>query len=92
MTNKFNVPLTDEEQERYDYLKALSLQLYPKIATDNIMANMAEYLYIQYAKTGKLPDPPEETEKSEELSDAFDKMRIIEYRTPADAGDTLIRS
>ena len=89
MKNKFNVELTDEEEERYIYLKELSIRHYPKLSIDETAANMAENLYIYYAKHNSLPDPKEEEEASKES--IRQQPRIIEYRTPADAGDTLIR-
>jgi len=90
MTNPFNIKLTEEEEARYNHLKELSLKFWPKIAEDSVMANLAEYLYIQYAKTGVLPDPPAKNEEDSEPVSVVPK--IIEYRTPSDAGETLIRS
>jgi hypothetical protein len=51
---------------------------------------MAEYLYIYYAKHGVLPEPSEREPSQEEI-DMFKQPKIIEYKTPADAGDTLVR-
>jgi len=90
MTNKFDVELTDEEQERYNHLKDLSLKFYPQISDDSVMSNLSEYLYIYYAKHGCLPDPLENDAAKE--CHTSNEPRIIEYRTPADAGDSLIRS
>jgi hypothetical protein len=67
MTNKFDIDLTDEEQERYNHLKDLSILHYPKLTTDSTAANMAEYLYIYFAKNGCLPDPEETEPKKEEI-------------------------
>ena len=63
MDNIFEAQLTtDEEKERYAYLKELSQKHWPGIKDDPIMAQLSEYLYLEYAKTGKLPDPPTEDE------------------------------
>lgn len=86
--NPFNIELTEEEQERYNELKELSLRHYPKLSTDSTAANMAEYLYIHYAKHNCLPDP---TEKQPSQDDLISLPRIISYKTPSDAGETLIR-
>jgi len=90
MTNKFDIDLTDEEQERYNHLKHLSILHYPKLTTDNTAANMAEYLYIYFAKNGCLPDPQEGEPTQEEIQ-MLKQPKIIEYKTPVDAGNTLVR-
>lgn len=89
MTNKFNIKLNEEEQERYNHLKELSLRHYPQIADDNVMTNLSEYLYLYYAKKGCLPEP--DKSQQPESIDALTEPKIIEYKTPANAGDTLIR-
>ncbi len=89
--NQFNIKLTDEEEERYNYLKEISQKHYPKLIRDSTASNMAEYLYIYYAKHGSLPDPLEKEPSDEELKAMIDQPRIIEYKTPSDAGSTLVR-
>jgi hypothetical protein len=91
MTNKFNIRLTDEEEERYNHLKELSLRHYPKLSVDQTASNMAEYLYIYYAKHGSLPDPLEKEPSDEEFKEMINQPRIIEYKTPSDAGCNLKR-
>lgn len=89
--NQFNIKLTDEEEVRYNYLKEISQKHYPKLVRDTTAQNMAEYLYIYYAKHGYLPDPVEKEPSDEEIEALIDQTRIIEYRTPIDAGSNLIR-
>lgn len=84
--NKLNIEFTDEERERYDYLKEVSIKLYPQIANDSVMGNLSEYLYIYYAKNGVLPGPVKKDEKEQTT-----EPKIIEYKTPSDAGSNLIR-
>lgn len=89
--NPFNIKLSEEEEERYNYLKELSLRHYPKLTTDLTAANMAEYLYVYYAKHNCLPDPAEKEPSKEDVDTLLNQPKIIEYKTPADAGDTLVR-
>lgn len=56
---EFMKQLTDEQKERYDYIKMISLKGYPQIEKNNVMMNLSNYLWMFYAKHGYLPDPPE---------------------------------
>ena len=89
--NQFNIKLTNEEEERYNYLKEISQKHYPKLIRDSTASNMAEYLYIYYAKHCSLPDPLEKEPSDEDLREMIDQPRIIEYKTPSDAGCNLVR-
>ena len=91
MTNKFDIDFTEEERERYNHIKDLSLKHYPQISNDNVMENLSEYLYIYYAKHGCLPDPVEESSNVSKMNMCMEP-KIIEYKTPSDAGETLVRS
>lgn len=58
---------TDEEKERYDYIKLVSLKAYPQIEKNSVMMGLSNYLWMFYAKNGYLPDPPNTTESTSNL-------------------------
>lgn len=80
---------TQEEKDRYEYIKELTTRLYPQITEDETLKNMNEYLLIYYAKHEKFPDPPENAENKPTTITNIE--RIVEHRTPANIGDTLKR-
>jgi hypothetical protein len=78
---------TEEEKDRYNYIKDLVQRLYPHVASDTTLGNMSEYLYIYYAIHEKFPDPPAGFEKE---SAGIQNIQLMEeYHTPADIADTL---
>lgn len=80
---------TEEQKDRYNYIKDLTQRLYPKVASDITLGNMSEYLYIYYAIHEKFPDPPEGTD-TEPIG--FTNIPMMEeYHTPANIADTLKR-
>lgn len=81
---------TEEEKDRYNYIKDLVQRLYPKVASDITLGNMSEYLYVYYAIHEKFPDPPEGAEN--EMTQPIDLTNIPlmeEYYTPANISETL---
>lgn len=79
---------TEEEKERYEYIKELTTRLYPQVNEDETLKNLNEYLLIYYAKHGEFPDPPANADKPIKITN-FE--RVVEHHTPADIGDTLNR-
>ena len=79
---------TEEERERYNYIKELTTKLYPHISQDQTLANMSEYLLIHYAKHQQFPDPIEERPISQNTSNILAEEI---YYTPSNVGDTLQR-
>ena len=61
---------TEEEQERYNFIKEKSILLYPFIGKDKIAGELAEYLFNYYAKNGSLPDIVRQTNKKDEEAGA----------------------
>lgn len=57
---------TEEEQERYNFIKEKSILLYPIIAKDKIAGELAEHLFNYYAKNGCLPDVVRQVNKKED--------------------------
>lgn len=80
---------TQEEKDRYEYIKELTTRLYPQITEDETLRNLNEYLLIYYAKHDKFPDPPENADDEPIKVAKFE--RIVEHHTPSNIGDTLIR-
>jgi hypothetical protein len=80
---------TEEEKDRYNYIKDLVQRLYPKVANDTTLGNMSEYLYIYYAIHEKFPDPPEGC--ADEPVGLKNIQLMEEYHTPPDIADTLKR-
>ena len=67
MSNPFNIPFTPEEKERYEYITKTVAKHYPKLAEDPVATNMAEYLFVYFARTGSLPDAPDGTNPKPDL-------------------------
>ena len=80
---------TEEEKERYEYIKELTTRLYPNITEHETLKNMNEYLLIYYAKNGEFPEPPENATDKPITITNFE--RVVEHHTPANIGDTLKR-
>ena len=78
---------TEEQKDRYNYIKDLTQKLYPKVASDITLGNMSEYLYIYFAIHEKFPDPPEHAEN--EPVGLTNIPLMEEYYTPANIAETL---
>jgi hypothetical protein len=78
--NPYTEGLTDEQLERYNYLKDTILRLQPNIIKDRIQTELWEYLWRYFAINNALPDEKDKGEKEEIIND---------YKTPADIESTL---
>ena len=78
---------TDEEKDRYNYIKDLVQRLYPKVANDITLGHMSEYLFVFYAINEKFPDRPEGDENDSIGLTNIPSMRV--HHTPANIAETL---
>jgi hypothetical protein len=77
---------TDEQKDRYNYIKDLVQRLYPKVANDITLGHMSEYLFVYYAIHEKFPDRPEGDENDSGLTN-IPLVRV--HHTPSNIAETL---
>lgn len=51
--------LNEVQRNRYYEIKDISLRLHPEIGKDNVKSELAEHLFMYYARNGVLPEPQE---------------------------------